>query len=51
MQIDSLKRQLKEQTLEKGALQGELNEAQDLIKDKELQLERIYKQLSEKHQQ
>ena len=35
VKIDSLSRQLKEQTLEKGALQGELNEAQDLIKDKE----------------
>ena len=35
-------------TLEKDALAGELNESEDLVKDKEEQLQRIYKKLSEK---
>ena len=48
VKIDDLQRQVKVLTLEKDALQGEVNESNDLVKDKEEQLQRIYKKLSEK---
>ena len=48
VELDTLKKELKVQTLEREALQGELAESRDLIKDKELQLERIYRKMSEK---
>jgi len=35
IKLDDLERKLKVMTLEKDALQGELNESQDLIKEKE----------------
>jgi len=46
--LDDLQRQIKVLTLEKDALQGELDESHSLVKEKEDNLQRIYKKLSEK---
>ena len=46
--LDDSQRQIKVLTLEKDALQGELDESHSLVKEKEDNLQRIYKKLSEK---
>jgi hypothetical protein len=48
IKLDELSRQVKEKTLESQALEGELEETKELVKEKDLQLERIYEQLKQK---
>lgn len=48
IKLDELSRRVKEKTLESQALEGELEETKELVKEKDLQLERIYEQLKQK---